>query len=188
MFIAPPAFPLGIVDATLVVLLPEIFVALAFNVKNTRYRWVFIGWNVIMTIAFFVALFVYPGVVGGWPPISTGAYFVPTLYYWLLPAIVLLSPLGSKYVADWSRSPNVRQRSIGVFLGSWMALNQWYISPSFWLYWILFAFPSALLYLMAWGIYTWYMPLFAVVLSIIAVPIIEALRRSGMAKPPNVLW
>jgi hypothetical protein len=41
---------------------------------------------------------------------------------------------------------------------------------------------------MAWGIYTWYMPLFGFVLSLIAVPIIEALRRSGMAKPPNVLW
>jgi hypothetical protein len=186
MFIAPPAFPLGIIDAIAVVLIPEIFVALAFNVK--KYRWAFLGWQALMTAIFFIVLFVYPGVVGGWPPIPTANYFLATIYYWLIPTLVLASPLGSKYVYEWSRSADVKQRSIGVFLGSWMAMNSWYISPSFWLYWILFAFPSALLYLMAWGIYTWYMPLFGLVLSLIAVPIIEALRRSGMAKPPNVLW
>jgi hypothetical protein len=167
-------------------MIPEVFVALAFNVK--KYRWAFLAWQALMTAIFFIALFVYPGVVGGWPPIPTTNYFLATLYYWLLPTLVLASPLGSKYVYEWSRSANVKQRSIGVFLGSWMAMNAWYISPSYWLYWILFAFPSALLYLMAWGIYTWYMPLFGLVLSLIAVPIIEALRRSGMAKPPNVLW
>jgi hypothetical protein len=186
MFIAPPAFPLGIVDAILVVFVPEVFVALAFNVK--KYRWAFLGFQALMTIVFFAALFFYPGVVGGWPPVPTANYFLATIYYWLLPTIVLASPLGTKYVYEWSRSSNVKQRSIGIFLGSWMAMNSWYISPSFWLYWILFAFPSALLYLMAWGIYTWYMPLFGLVLALIAVPIIEALRRSGMAKPPNVLW
>jgi hypothetical protein len=73
-------------------------------------------------------------------------------------------------------------------MGTWMAMNAWFISPSYWLYWILFAFPSALLYLMAWGIYSWYMPLFAIVTTLITVPITEALRRSGMAKPPDVLW
>jgi len=186
MFIAPPAFPLGIVDAVLVVFVPEVFVALAFNVK--KYRWAFLAFQALMTVVFFIALFFYPGVVGGWPPIPVANYFLATLYYWLLPTIVLASPLGTKFVYEWSRSQDVKQRSIGVFIGSWMAMNAWYISPSYWLYWILFAFPSALLYLMAWGIYTWYMPLFGLVLSLIAVPIIEALRRSGMAKPPNVLW
>jgi hypothetical protein len=41
---------------------------------------------------------------------------------------------------------------------------------------------------MAWGIYSWYMPVFAILITIVAVPITEALRRSGMAKPPDVLW
>ena len=121
MFIAPPAFPLGIVDAIAVVMIPEIFVALAFNVK--KYRWAFLGWQALMTAIFFIVLFVYPGVVGGWPPIPTANYFLATLYYWLLPTLVLASPLGSKYVYEWSRSSDVKQRSIGVFLGSWMAMN-----------------------------------------------------------------
>jgi len=187
MFIAPPAFPLGIIDAIFVVLMPEVFIALAFNMKKYKGA-LFLLTQGIATLIFFAVLFVYPGVSGGWPPVSFTQYFIPSLYYWLLPTIVLLSPIGTKYIYEWSRSSNARQRSIGVFLGSWMAMNAWYISPSYWIYWIVFAFPSTLLYLMAWGIYTWYMPLFAVVLSIIAVPIIEALRRSGMAKPPNVLW
>lgn len=186
MFIAPPAYPLGIVDATLVVVLPAIFVGLAMNMKKAK--WIFLGWQILMTALFFGALFFYPGVSGGWPPVPTSSFFLASLYYWLLPIVVLLSPLGTKYIYDWSRSTNARQRSIGIFLGSWMAMNAWYISPSYWLYWILFAFPSPLLYLMAWGIYTWYMPLFAILMTLIAVPITEALRRSGMAKPPNVLW
>jgi len=186
MFIAPPAYPLGIVDATLVVVLPSIFVALAFNMKKCK--WIFLGWQLLNTAAFFIALYFYPGVVGGWPPISTSSYFLSTLYYWLLPIIVLLSPLGTKYVYNWSRSAKPRQRTIGIFIGTWMAMNSWFISPSYWLYWILFAYPSALLYLMAWGIYTWYMPLFAILMTLITVPITEALRRSGMAKPPDVIW
>jgi hypothetical protein len=186
MFISPPAFPLGIVDAVAVVVLPAVFAGLALNMKKSK--WIFLGWQILMTAIFFIALYVYPGVVGGWPPISTGSYFAATLYYWLLPIIVLLSPIGTKYIYDWARSAQPRQRSIGVFLGSWMAMNAWYVSPSYWVYWILFAFPSPLLYLMAWGIYTWYMPLFAIIMTLIAVPITEALRRSGMTKPPNVLW
>ena len=186
MFIAPPAFPLGIIDATLVVVLPAIFVGLALNMKKAK--WIFLAWQIIMTASFFVALLFYPGVSGGWPPVSTSSFFVATLYYWLLPIVVLLSPLGTKYIYDWSRSTNARHRSIGVFVGSWMAMNAWYVSPSFWLYWILFAYPSPLLYVMAWGIYTWYMPLIAVIITLITVPITEALRRSGMARPPHVLW
>lgn len=186
MFIAPPAYPLGIVDVTLVVILPSIFVGLALNMK--KYKWIFLGWQLLMTISFFVALFYYPGVVGGWPPIPTNMYVLSTLYYWLIPLIVLLSPIGTKYIYEWSRGSNARKRTIGVFLGSWMAMNAWYVSPAYWAYWILFAFPSPLLYLMAWGIYTWYMPLFAVIITLITVPIVEALRKSGMAKPPSVLW
>jgi len=186
MFISPPAYPLGIIDAVAVVVLPSIFVGLALNMK--KYKWIFLGWQILMTIIFFVVLYYYPGVVGGWPPIPEGTYFLSTLYYWLLPIIVLLSPIGTKYIYNWARSTNARQRSIGVFLGTWMAMNGWYISPSYWLYWILFAFPSPLLYLMSWGIYTCYMPVFAILMTIITVPITEALRRSGMAKPPDVLW
>jgi hypothetical protein len=188
MFIAPGAFPLGIVDATLVVMFPAVFVALALNMGSKKYKWIFVAWQVLMTVIFFVALYLYPGVVGGWPPISTESYFVSTLYFWLLPLIVLLSPLGTKYIHNWARSSDAKQRTIGVFLGSWMAMNGWYISPSYWVYWILFAFPSPLLYLMSWGIYSWYMPLFAVLITVITVPLAEALRRSGMAKPPDVIW
>jgi len=186
MFIAPPAFPLGIIDAVSVVVLPAIFVALALNMKKAK--WIFLAWQVIITAIFFVVMFVYPGVSGGWPPIATSSYFLATLYYWLLPIIVLLSPIGTKYIYEWTRSAQAKQRSIGVFLGSWMAMNAWFLSPSFWVYWILFAYPSPLLYLMAWGIYTWYMPIIAIIITLITVPITEALRRSGMARPQNVLW
>jgi hypothetical protein len=186
MFISPPAYPLGIIDAVAVVVLPSIFVGLALNMK--KYKWIFLAWQVIMTVIFFVVLYYYPGVVGGWPPIPESTFFISTLYYWLLPIVVLLSPIGTKYIYNWARSTNPRQRTIGVFLGTWMAMNGWYTSPSYWIYWILFAFPSPLLYLMAWGIYTWYMPVFAILMTIITVPITEALRRSGMAKPPEVLW
>jgi len=129
MFISPPAYPLGIVDAVCVVVLPSIFVGLALNMK--KYKWIFLGWQILMTIIFFVVLYYYPGVVGGWPPIPEGTYFLSTLYYWLLPIIVLLSPIGTKYIYNWARSTNARQRSIGVFLGTWMAMNGWYISPSY---------------------------------------------------------
>jgi len=73
MFIAPPAFPLGIIDAVSVVVLPAIFVALALNMKKAK--WIFLAWQVIITAIFFVVMFVYPGVSGGWPPIATSSYF-----------------------------------------------------------------------------------------------------------------
>jgi len=188
MFIAPGAFPLGIVDATLVVLIPAVFVAVALNMGSKKYKWAFLVWQILMTVSFFVAMYAYPGVVGGWPPVSTQSYFMTTLYYWLLPLIVLLSPIGTKYIYNWARDTDTKKRTAGLFLGTWMAMNAWYISPSYWVYWILFAYPSPLLYLMSWGIYTWYMPLFAVLMTVITVPLSEALRRSGMAKPPDVIW
>ncbi len=186
MFIAPPAYPLGIVDAFFVTAMPAIMVGLALNTK--KYWMYFLGVTLLATVVFFIVLFYYPGVSGGWAPVPIEMYIIGSLYYWLLPLAVLLSPIGTKYIYGWSRSTAVNQRFIGIFLGAWMGMNAWYITPSLWLYWILFEFPSALLYLMVWGIYSWYMPLFALIITFIAAPITEALRRSGMAKPPDVLW
>jgi len=186
MFIAPPAYPLGIIDAFFVTCMPAIVVGLAFNTK--KYWKVFLGLEILVTAVFYVVLFYYPGVSGGWPPVPVEMYIIASLWYWLVPLAVLASPLGTKYIYNWSRSTDVKQRFIGIFLAGWMAMNAWYLTPSFWLYWILFEFPSALLYVMIWGIYTWYMPVFALIITFITAPITEALRRSGMAKPPDVLW
>ncbi len=186
MFIAPPAYPLGIVDAFQVNAIPAILVGLALNMK--KYWKIFLAVVIVEVIGFFVVLFYYPGLPGGWADVSVPNYFMLTLYYWLIPLVVLLSPIGTKYVYDNARGADVKKRSIAVFIGTWMAMNAFFMMPTFWVFWILFEFPSALLYLMAWGIYSWYMPVFAILIAVIAVPLTEALRRSGMAKPPDVVW
>jgi len=186
MFIAPPAYPLGIVDAILITAFPAIFVGLAVSMK--KYWKIFLVVQVLSTIAFFVSLFYYPGLPGGWPGVSVEMFFVESLWYWLIPAIVLISPIGTKYINDMARSEDAKKRSIGLFLGAWMGMNAYYASPAFWVYWILFEFPAALLYLMFWAIYTWYMVLFAILVTVIAVPLAQALRKSGLARPRDAIW
>jgi hypothetical protein len=186
MFIAPPAYPLGILDATLITTFPAIFTGLALNMK--KYWKIFLVVQVLSVVAFFVSLFSYPGLPGGWSGVSVEGFIAESLWYWLVPSIVLLSPIGTKYINDWARSDNARNRSIGIFLGAWMGMNAYYISPAFWVYWILFEFPTALLYLMFWAIYTWYMVLFAVLITVITVPLAQALKKSGLARPKDAIW
>lgn len=186
MFIAPPAYALGVLDAFNIACLPAILVGLALCMK--KYWKIFIPLEILCIASFFVVLFYYPGVSGGWADVPLTPFFISTLLYWLIPLIVLASPIGTKYIYNMARNTDMKKRSIGVFVGSWMAMNVYYITPAFWLFWIIYAFPAPLLNVMFWAIYSWYMPLFAVIVTIIAVPLAEALRKSGMAKPPDVIW
>jgi len=191
MFIAPPAYPLGVLDAFNVAATPAILVGLALSMK--KYWKYFIPLDLLSVVAYFVVMFYYPGAkVFAWAGVSLccspTSYLISGLYYWLVPLVVLASPIGTKYIYNMARNTNVRSRSIGVFLGSWMAMNAYYYWPAFWEYWVLYSFPTALLGVMNWAVYSWYEPLFAVLVTIIAVPLAEALRKSGMAKPPDVIW
>jgi hypothetical protein len=191
MFIAPGAYPLGLLDAFQVATIPAIMVGLSLNTGPRRYMALFAGVWAIATVSFYIILFVYPCVPclsGGWEPIVPMDYALVILYYWVLPGIVLLSPLGTKYIYNWARSSDVKKRLIGLFLGIWMGMNVFYLTPTFWSFWIIYQYPAALLYFQAAFIYTWYMPLFAILTTVIAAPIATALGKSGMAKPPNVIW
>jgi len=191
MFIAPGAYPLGIFDAFQVATIPAIMAGLALNTGPKKYLALFAAVFVLTTLSFLVVLFVYPCIpctTGGWAPINPVDYFLVILYYWVLPGVVLLSPIGTKYVFNWARSSDMKQRFVGLFIGLWMAMNIFYLSPTFWTFWIIFEYPAALLYFQAAFVYTWYMPLFSILSTVIAAPIATALGKSGMAKPPNVIW
>ncbi len=191
MFIAPGAYPLGIFDAFQVATIPAIMAGLALNTGPKKYWALFAGVLAVATLSFFVIMYVYPCIpcmTGGWAPVSPTDYFLVLLYYWLLPGVVLLSPLGSKYIYKWARSSDLKERFAGIFFGTWMGMNAFYVTPTFWSFWYIYEYPSGLLYFQAALIYTWYMPLFAILTTFIAAPMATALGKSGMAKPPNVIW
>lgn len=191
MFIAPGAYPLGIFDAFQVATIPAIMVGLTLNSGPKKWVAIYAAVLAISVASFYTVLYVYPCVPclsGGWAPIDPSQYGSVIMYYWLLPAIVMLSPLGTKYIYNWARSSNTRNRFLGLFLGTWMGFNLFYLTPTFWSFWIIYQYPAALLWFQAAFVYVWYMPLFALLTTIIAAPIATALGKSGMAKPPYVIW
>jgi len=186
MFISPPAYPLGVLDAFNVACNPALLVGLALCMK--KYWKYFVPLEVLAAAGMFLVLFIYPGSrVFTWGSLVT-PFAATSVLYWLIPLIVLASPIGTKFVYDRARGTDVKKRPIAVFVGSWMAMNAWYVWPAYWEYWVIYSFPAPLLTAMNWAVYSWYMPIFAVIITIIAVPLAEALKKSGMAKPPDVIW
>jgi hypothetical protein len=185
MFIAPGAFPLQLVDVILTGTLPAMVVALMVNAHQ---RWgLAVAWTILVGIIGTLFPFYVPGASAGFAqPPNAVVYFLLVAYYWAIPLIVLLTPLGRRLIPEWARSEDRQRKYIGLLLAFLLGLFTWFLPWSL-PYWYVYEYTPAAGVATLIG-YMWWVPLFAVVIAIIAVPLVEALRRSGLPKIPGALW
>ncbi len=182
MFISPATFPLGPVDVLLTGIFPAFYTALAINADEDRY-WLL---AIISWVGTGIFASVYPYM---WPGIE-GTSWVPLVailgaYYWLPWLIILITPLRTR-IAEWARSEEPKMRYIGVFLAALIGLMAWYLPWSL-PYW------QILSYTVEFGItvhigYTWWVPTMAIITTLISVPVVEAMARSGLPRIPRAIW
>jgi len=185
MFIAPAAFPLQLVDVVLTGLLPAFAVGIMIN-ANKR-RWLPIVWCVLVGILGTLFPFYVPGAAAGFSaPPNPVVYFLLVAYYWVPPLIVLLTPLGGKLVPEWARGQDRKYKYIGILLAVLMGLFTWFLPWSL-PYWYVYQYEPAMGVATLIG-YMWWVPLFSLVITIITVPLVEALRRSGLPKIAGAIW
>jgi len=184
MFLAPGAFPLGLVDVGLNTVLPAFLVSLI--ILNTRYWKVSVP--VAVVIGLFGALFPFyiPGAAAGFDRPQEPLYTILASIYWLPSLIILATPLGTRMIPAWLVSGDRRLKYTGIFLAFLTAMWLWW-NPWSKIYWYLFRYAPAL------GVattiaYLWWIPALALVITIITMPLLEALGRSGLPKVGDALW
>ena len=183
MFIAPAAYPLGLLDVLLTGVLPSVFVTLTIN--NHR-LWPL---TAITFAAMGALLEVFPhyipGPAAGFTPPPQPIYAAFSAFYWVPWLIIMISPLGIKYIPKWARETGPK-RYVGVLLAVLCGMMIWIIP--WWLpYWYMFSYTPALC-IAVFAAYSWWVPALSVVISIISVPILEGLSRSGLPKVPGGIW
>jgi len=182
MFVSPGMFPLGLLDVMLTGILPALFVALTINTDETL-DWILTLVAIIITgVMFIVFPYVWPGIPGQTP---TVAFWFSTLPFWVPWLIVMLTPL-KNWIPEWARGEDPKKRIIGIFLGIFIGIElfyYWWAAP----YWLIFNFPLEVSYVANLG-YLWWWPIMSIITTVIAVPVIEALKRSGLPRIPRALW
>ncbi|MFO7836495.1 MAG: hypothetical protein R6V83_07565 [Candidatus Thorarchaeota archaeon] len=183
MFLSPATFPLGPLDVLLTGIFPAFFTAFAINGDEREY-WV-LAIIIWIVVAIFATVFPYiwPGIAGQpWKPLVA----ILGAYYWLPWFVLILLPTGTKYIPEWARGDDRPKRYISVFFAIMIGLMAWYL-PWGTVYWLI------LEYAVDFGIvvhisYTWWVPTMAAITTFIAIPVIEALERSGLPRIPRAIW
>jgi hypothetical protein len=185
MFIAPAAFPLQLVDVVLTGLLPSLAVWLMMD-AHKRW-WLPIVWCIAVGIFGTLFPFYIPGKAAGFAqPTNPVVYFLMVAYYWVIPLIIVISPLGRTLMPGWVRGQDRKYKYIGIALTFITGLFTWFLPWSL-PYWYVYTYEPSMGTATLLG-YMWWVPLFALVIAIITVPLVEALRRSGLPKIPGAIW
>jgi hypothetical protein len=185
MFIAPAAFPLQLVDVILTGTLPSLAVWLMMD-ANKRWLWALI-WSVVIGIFGTLFPFYVPGAAAGFvAPPNTVVYFLLVAYYWVIPLAILISPLGRKLVPEWIRGQDRKFKYIGLVIMYICGLFTWFLPWSL-PYWYVYQYTPAAGVATLIG-YMWWVPLFSLAITVITVPLVEALRRSGLPKVQGSIW
>ena len=184
MFISPAMFPLGLLDVVLTGILPAVFVALFMNVDDNRWYLLTVIAVIFTTIMWFVYPYIFPGVPGQTPD---ALFYLSTTFFWLPWLILLFTPVLKTWVPEWSRLDDPKKRYIGVFLGVLAGIEifyYWWTAP----YWQIFAYPIELSFTSNMFGYSWWWPVLSILTTVIAIPVIEALKRSGLPRIPRAIW
>ncbi|MBE0699125.1 MAG: hypothetical protein IH586_19570 [Anaerolineaceae bacterium] len=185
MFIAPAAFPLQLVDVFLTGTLPA-FAVMVMMEANKR-GWLALAWCVLVGIIGTVFPFYIPGKSAGFAaPENMVSYFILVAYYWVIPLIIIVSQLGRRLMPAWIRGQDRKFKYIGLGLTYITGLFTWFLPWSL-PYWYVYQYEPSMGVATLIG-YTWWVPLFSLVITIITVPLVEGLRRSGLPKIPGAIW
>jgi len=185
MFIAPAAFPLQLVDVILTGTLPA-FAVMVMMDANTR-SWLALAWSILVGVIGTVFPFYIPGSAAGFAaPASPVTYFLLVGYYWVIPLAIILSPLGRRLMPEWIRGQNRKFKYIGLGLTYITGLFTWFLPWSL-PYWYVYQYEPSMGVATLIGYMLW-VPLFSLAITIITVPLVEALRRSGLPKITGAIW
>jgi hypothetical protein len=184
MFIAPAAYPLGVVDVVLNAALPAALMALMID--NNRLWKVTVPVFIVLGIAGYLVPFYIPGAAGGFGKVPEPVYFILTGIYWIISTVIAVTPLGTRLLPKWMRSTDRKQRYGGIFLGFLAATFVWWLPWSH-IYWYVFNF-SAELAVATLLSYSWWVPALSAVSTVITIPILEAMARSGLPKIEGAVW
>lgn len=180
MFISPAAFPLGLVDVILTGTLPAVFVTLTLNDRKFWYLTI----PTILGLGIVIEVFTPLYILATSPPQPWFTFMA--LWYFLPWLAIMASPLGLKYLADWIRGEDRTKRFAGLFIAYISGLGPWLI-PWFLPYWYLFSYPGALGFSVLIG-YSWWFVAISIVLTLITLPIVEGLSKSGLPPVPLAIW
>jgi hypothetical protein len=183
MFICPAAYPLGLIDVIATGTLPAVFVTLTI--------WDDKLWPI--TIISFLAMGVWinvfpyysPGAALGFETPPQPLYLALSLWYWIPWLAINASPLGIRLIPKWARGSGMKRQG-SIFIALLSGLMLWWI-PWVLPYWYIFHYPVSLAIAVFVG-YSWWVPTLSIITTIICIPIIEGLRRSGLPKIPWALW
>jgi len=185
MFIAPAAFPLQLVDVFLTGTLPA-FAVMVMMDANKR-LWLALAWTILVGILGTVFPFYIPGGSAGFAaPANPVTYFLLVAYYWVIPLIIILLPMTRKNIPEWIRGQDRKFKYIGLAITYIIGLFTWFLPWSL-PYWYVYQYEPSMGVATLIG-YMWWVPLFALVITVITVPLVEALRRSGLPKVPGAIW
>jgi hypothetical protein len=146
-----------------------------------KYRKTAIAWCLVTGLFATVFPFRIPGDAGGFH-LSSDPWFytLTTAYFWVIPLIILLTPLGSRYLSEWLRSRDLKDRFFGLTVAFFAAQQLAYI-PSISPYWyfVLRMVPSQyMVQTLSSAIRK--SPVTALVTAGVVLFLVEALRRSGI--------
>ena len=184
MFIAPAAYPLQLVDVILNAALPATLVALML--KDDRLWKITVPLFIVIGIAGWLVPFYVPGAAAGFGKVPEPLYFIMAALYWIPSTIIAATPLGTRLIPKWMRSEKRTERYGGVFLVILTATFIWWL-PWTRPYWYLFDF-SAELGVATHVAYSWWVPALSAITAIITIPIVEAMKRSGLPKIEGSIW
>jgi len=165
-------------------ILPAVFVALFMNVDDNRWYLLTVLAVLFTTVMWFVYPYIFPGVPGQTPD---ALFYLSTTFFWLPWLILLFTPVLKTWVPEWSRMDDPKKRYIGVFLGVLAGIEifyYWWTAP----YWQIFAYPIELSFTSNMFGYSWWWPVLSILTTVIAIPVIEALKRSGLPRIPRAIW
>ncbi|MHA1246461.1 MAG: hypothetical protein ACTSPE_03985 [Candidatus Thorarchaeota archaeon] len=183
MFISPATYPLGPLDVLLTGILPAVYVALIMNADDVKY-WILSLIAMIITSVYNIVFpYIWPGIAGEPWNITI---FLAGLIFWLPWLILEFLPVGKSWIPAWAREDTPKKRYLGVFLAVLMGLEMWFI-PWALVYWYLFSYSAALA-VGTYIAYSWWVPTLAVITTIIAVAVVESLKRSGLPTIPRAIW
>lgn len=184
MFLAPGAFPLGLLDVVITSISAALMTSLVLNADRLWKAAI----GVITGVAIFSLLFPYyiPGAAVGFESPPQPWFWLLSSYYWLPSLLVVASPLGQRFIPAWRASPDRSQRYIAVFLVMVAGLLLWW-NPWTRPYWYIFNYPVGLGMATLIG-YTWWVPVLAFITTVITVPLLEALKKSGLPKVERAIW
>lgn len=186
VFVSPAAYSLGLIDAFLGSVLLATCVGLAFNADRKLLRVIFAAMFVAFGIGAELIPYSIPGHSIGLNPAPQPIYSY-VIACLSLPWLALhVSPVGYKYVPRWVRSKNKRLRYLGTILGLLIGSMAWVLPWQF-VYFLILRIPAEV-GLSAYLAVTYGLPLIVFLFSLVSVPIIYALERSGLPAPPAAVW